>query len=339
MNLTDLLGKLATLAANKRQQGTAFERMMCTYLTTDPLFQDRFDKVFLLHDWPDLPSDLIDDGIDLVGIERDGGICAIQCKFYDRNQEVSKPKIDSFLSAASRKFFTSRLIIATTDKWNRNALRVLANQDPPVQRLGLSDLLDSPIDWSIFDPNYPEHLERFERRELLEHQRTAVADVRRGFQTSDRGKLIMACGTGKTFTSLRIAEELAGRGGHVLFLVPSIALLSQALREWTREARIPLQAMAVCSDAQVTKDNEDQHIFDLALPATTNPERLSSHLATAKARAEVDDRGEPMYVTLSTYQSLPIDFWFALPSGRAFSFKSLSYLQACSYMPSPTSLS
>ncbi len=115
---------------------------MCSYLTTDPLFQDRFDKVFLLHDWPDLPSDLIDDGIDLVGIDRDGGICAIQCKFYDRDQEVYKPKIDSFLSAASRKFFTSRLIIATTDRWNRNALRILANQDSPVQRLGLSDLID-----------------------------------------------------------------------------------------------------------------------------------------------------------------------------------------------------
>ena len=306
MNLTDLLDKLTRLSASSSQQGTAFERMMRTYLQTDPLFSDRFEKVFSWMEWPDRPTRERDTGIDLVGIERDGGVCAIQCKFIPAGQSVSKPAIDSFFSASSREPFTSRLIIATTDHWNTNATNTLKEQRPPVQRLGLSDLLESPIDWSKFDPTTPDRLLRLSARTLLPHQRAAIDDVKKGFREADRGKLIMACGTGKTFTSLRLAEEVAGHGGHVLFLVPSIALLSQALKEWTRESEIPLQCLAVCSDTEVTRDSEDSHTFDIALPATTKAERLGAHLETARQRAQAQGDHEPMYVTFSTYQSLRV---------------------------------
>uniref|UniRef100_UPI002618D723 restriction endonuclease n=1 Tax=Ferrimicrobium sp. TaxID=2926050 RepID=UPI002618D723 len=100
MNLTDLLDKLTRLSASFSQQGTAFERMMRTYLQTDPLYCDRFEKVFSWMEWPDRPTRERDTGIDLVGIERDGGVCAIQCKFIPAGQSVSKPAIDSFLSAS-----------------------------------------------------------------------------------------------------------------------------------------------------------------------------------------------------------------------------------------------
>ena len=308
MNLTDLLDKLTRLSASFSQQGTAFERMMRTYLQTDPLYSDRFEKVFSWMEWPDRPTKERDTGIDLVGIERDGGVCAIQCKFIPAGQSVSKPAIDSFLSASSREPFTSRLIIATTDHWNTNATNTLKDQRPPVQRLGLSDLLESPVDWSKFDPTIPDRLLRLSVRTLLPHQRAAIDDVKKGFREADRGKLIMACGTGKTFTSLRLAEEVVGRGGHVLFLVPSIALLSQALKEWTRESEIPLQCLAVCSDTEVTRtrDSEDSRTFDIAMPATTKPERLGAHLETARQRAQAQGDREPMYVTFSTYQSLRV---------------------------------
>ena len=308
MNLTDLLDKLTRLSASFSQQGTAFERMMRTYLQTDPLYSDRFEKVFSWMEWPDRPTKERDTGIDLVGIERDGGVCAIQCKFIPAGQSVSKPAIDSFLSASSREPFTSRLIIATTDHWNTNATNTLKDQRPPVQRLGLSDLLESPVDWSKFDPTIPDRLLRLSVRTLLPHQRAAIDDVKKGFREADRGKLIMACGTGKTFTSLRLAEEVVGRGGHVLFLVPSIALLSQALKEWTRESEIPLQCLAVCSDTEVTRtrDSEDSRTFDIAMPATTKPERLGVHLETARQRAQAQGDREPMYVTFSTYQSLRV---------------------------------
>ncbi|MCI2976338.1 MAG: DEAD/DEAH box helicase family protein, partial [Ferrimicrobium sp.] len=306
MNLTDLLEKLTRLSASTSQQGTAFERMMQTYLQTDPMFSQRFEKVFSWMEWPDRPDRERDTGIDLVGIEADGGVCAIQCKFIAAGRSVTKPAIDSFLSASSRAPFTSRLIIATTDHWNANATNTLKDQRPPVQRVGLSDLLESPIAWSKFDPMIPGRLLRISARSLMPHQRAAIDDVKQGFREADRGKLIMACGTGKTFTSLRLAEEVVGRGGHVLFLVPSIALLSQALKEWTRESEVPLQCLAVCSDNEVTRDSEDSYTFDIALPATTKPERLGAHLEIASQRARAQGDHEPMYVTFSTYQSLGV---------------------------------
>lgn len=107
MNLTGLLDKLTRLSANSSQQGTAFERMMRTYLQADPLYSDRFEKVFSWMEWPDRPTRECDTGIDLVGIKRDGGVCAIQCKFIPADQSVSKPAIDSLLPASSREPFTS----------------------------------------------------------------------------------------------------------------------------------------------------------------------------------------------------------------------------------------
>lgn len=308
MQLLELMNKLRLLSSSKREQGTAFEYMMATYLMTDPLFESRFEKVFLWRDWPDRPSELDpgDIGIDLVGVEREGGYCAIQCKFFEEHKTISKEDLDSFLSLSSKEIFTARLIISTSDRWGDNALKVISNQRPAVQRIGLSELINSPIDWVRFDPDNPDYLPRQNRKSPLPHQIDAIEAVKKGFEQNDRGKLIMACGTGKTFTSLKLAEDMAGPGGHVLFLVPSIALLSQALREWTTEATIPLQCMAVCSDTQVTKESEDMRVFDLALPATTDPVIISQHLFVARKRAKYDPRGEAMYVVFSTYQSLDI---------------------------------
>src|SRR6185312_1823327 len=99
----------------------------------------------------------------------------------------------------------------------------------------------------------------------------------------DRGKLIMACGTGKTFVALKVAETLAGKGGRVLFLVPSLALLSQALTEWTQEAATPLHSYAVCSDSDVGKKHgEDDFVMlshELQYPATTEAKHLAAEIA------------------------------------------------------------
>ena len=128
--------------------------------------------------------------------------------------------------------------------------------------------------------------------------------MRSGLAEADRGKLIMACGTGKTFTSLKIAEDLVGVGGRVLFMVPSLALMSQTVREWTNDTETPLRSFAVCSDAQVGKrrvSNDDAaeiEAHDLAFPATTNPERLV-------VKAAQDDP-ERMTVVFSTYQSIGV---------------------------------
>ncbi|KOR32196.1 damage-inducible protein, partial [Achromatium sp. WMS3] len=148
---------------------------------------------------------------------------------------------------------------------------------------------------------------------LREHQQSAVKKVVNGFKTVDRGKLIMACGTGKTFTSLKIAEQVAGSGKLVLFLVPSLALLSQTLTEWTQESAIPLHSFAVCSDADVGKkrhSNTDEMqvlTYELRYPATTDAAKLASAIANMQdSRSNKQQNNRHLIVIFATYHSLAV---------------------------------
>ena len=297
-----LFEKIRAHVATDLGRGLVFQRVMKAFLSEDPLFAERFKRVWQWHEWPGRPPGEPDTGIDLVAEERDGGVCAIQCKFYAPNTTISREDINSFLGASGRRPFTARLFVSTTERWGRNAEKVLADQLIPVQRIGIAELSASPFDWSRFDPTHPEQLHRHGPKALKLHQRTAIADVIDGFAGSDRGKLVMACGTGKTFTALRLAEQIVPAGGVVCFCVPSISLLSQSLRAWSADAERPLHALAVCSDTQVTKDEEDLHVYDLALPATTDPARIAEHFQLAKEAAAGEEN--PLFCVFSTYQSL-----------------------------------
>jgi predicted helicase len=193
---------------------------------------------------------------------------------------LQKSDIDSFFTASGKKIFGGRMIISTTNNWSRHAEEALEDQRTPVTVIYLSDLGNSQIDWNSI--NFGTDAARLKPKKVLrDHQKLAVKDVCEGFNNSDRGQLLMACGTGKTFTSLKIAECVAGAGGKVLFLVPSLALLSQALTEWTQESEIPLDSFAVCSDDDVGKkksrsdDSLSVHISELRYPATTKADQLA----------------------------------------------------------------
>jgi len=260
--------------------------------------------VFAWQDWPGRGGKH-DTGIDLVAVDRQtGGNVAIQCKFYAAGHNVSKPDIDSFLAASGTTGFTRRIIVSTGADWGPNAEAALAEQTIPVTRIGTGDLAASRVDWSQFTWSTPDVVATRGKKTARPHQRTAIDKVSAGLAERGRGKLIMACGTGKTFTSLRLAEEHVGAGGTVLFLVPSISLLSQTVREWASEANLPLQMLAVCSDAKATKRTgtaaEDISAVDLALPATTNLDLLTTRWAAAVA-----DTGS-MTVVFSTYQSIEV---------------------------------
>lgn len=296
-----LFEKIRSHVPTDQGRSQVFERLIKAFLSEDPLFAERFQNVYLWSEWPGRRGEH-DTGIDLVAEERGGGVCAVQCKFYGENQRIDRKDIDSFLVASARRPFTSRLFVSTTERWGRNAEKVLADQHVPVQRLGVAELEASPFDWSRFDPAHPDQLPRHRPKQVRPHQRAAIDDVRTGLEAAERGKLIMACGTGKTFTALRLAEEAVPAGGAVLFCVPSISLLSQSLRSWTADATRPLHCLAVCSDNQVTRDSEDSHVYDLALPATTDPEQIAAHLRLAAEQAH--DEEAPLLVVFSTYQSL-----------------------------------
>ncbi|MEV0695713.1 type ISP restriction/modification enzyme [Streptomyces sp. NPDC050388] len=309
----DVLKAIREGSTVNRDRGTRFEELMVQYLSTDPEWTEQFTRVWMWADWPGAEHDKRDTGIDLVAQDREtGGFCAIQCKFYEPQHTVRKEDIDSFFTASGKGAFTRRVIISTTDKWSDNAEAALDDQQIPVTRIGLAGIANSAVEWHLPAAGIDHEVQMTlrDKKTPRSHQKAAIDDVFAGFAKDDRGKLIMACGTGKTFTSLKIAERLqqerakAGQGEHttVLFLVPSIALLSQSLREWSYEAKVPLRAFAVCSDAQVGKqkaqgDDKDMSTHDLALPATTSPDRLMAQMASVEA-------APGLTVVFSTYQSI-----------------------------------
>jgi predicted helicase len=300
-----ILSQFRELSSDERGKGRLFERLIANYLVTDPQYYDLLEHVWLWEEWPDRKG--ADNGIDLVAREKaTGDYWAIQCKFFDPGYTIQKPDIDSFLSESGKQFatndgskqFSRRIVVSTTDKWNRNAENAIEGQTVPVSRISLSDLAESPIDWNQFSLTRPDLIRLQPKKVPRPHQEEAIAAVLDGFQSVDRGKLIMACGTGKTFTSLRLAESVVPEAGRILFLAPSISLVAQTLREWTAQAHNPIHAFVVCSDSKVGRDEEDLRTHDLAYPATTDSRKLAS---AAQALAQ----GRRI-VVFSTYQSIQV---------------------------------
>lgn len=305
MTFQELLNQLAEAARNNKDKGTQFEKLIANYLLTDPQYADRLEDVWLWSEWPD--RWITDVGIDLVARERaTGDYWAIQCKFFEQSHSLQKADIDSFFTASGKKFatkdgersFAHRIVVSTTDKWSKHAEDAMANQTIPVSRLWFKDLADSPIDWGQFSLSNIKDIKLKKVREARPHQTEAISAVLEGYAEADRGKLIMACGTGKTFTALRIMEHVVPKGGRALFLAPSISLVQQSLRDWTSDSVEPFHAFVVCSDTKVGRDEEDISTHDLAYPATTNAKKL-----VRAVRVQTQDRRT---VVFSTYQSIQV---------------------------------
>ena len=296
-----VLNYIRERATSEYRKGELFERLMLTYFSEDPDYKDQFSEVYLYKQWAAQWTDFDanDIGIDLVAKEHNGGYCAIQCKCYAEDTRISKPALDSFISASASELFTSRLIVDTGGEWGPNALRTIGPIKDKLRIIRYSDLESSPFDWPDLSLQDPEQLTYRQRRfHLKDHQKEALDAVINGFKASDRGKLIMACGTGKTFTALRIAEEIAGIAGSVLYLVPSISLLSQAMREWSEQRGIDHSYVGICSDTRAGQTSEDSSILQLKIPVTTDPSSISHTLQNPD--------GDKMTVVFCTYQSLPL---------------------------------
>ncbi len=303
--LLQLLQNFRDAAASEREKGTYFEELTVQYLRHEAAYAALYSDVWTYGAWAKQNGlDGKDAGIDLVAQTRGTGeLHAIQCKFYDEDYRLEKKDIDSFFTASGKKSFSHRIIISTTNHWTEHAEDALRDQQPPVSKIDLFDLENSQIDWAQFHPKQAPVLKA--KKHLREHQESALSAVRAGLHEHERGKLIMACGTGKTFTSLKIAEAVGGAGKRVLFLVPSLSLLSQSLSEWTQEASVALDCFAVCSDSDVgkkrKKDDDVVQTFthELRYPASTNASAL------ANAMHKRFDRNR-MTVVFSTYHSIAV---------------------------------
>ncbi len=303
--LSALLHTFRSASVTEREKGTYFEELICAYLRNEATYRDLYDKVWTYADWAkEQGLSGKDAGIDLVArTQGTGEYHAIQCKLYAEDYKVQKKDIDSFFTASGKAPFSHRVIVTTTNNWSEHAEDALQGQQPPVSKIDLQALEDSQVDWAKYQPNQAVVLKA--RKQLRDHQQTALNAVVAGLKDAERGKLIMACGTGKTFTSLKIAEQQAGKGKRVLFLVPSLSLLSQTLTEWTQESATLLHSFAVCSDSDVGKkrkaEDDAVQVFthELRYPATTKADRLASEMLKCHD-------AEHMSVVFSTYHSIDV---------------------------------
>lgn len=312
----EILERYRKLSRSESDKGTRFEILMKRFILTYPIYTGKFSDVWLWNEFP-FRQDFggKDIGIDLVAKTLEGEYWAIQCKCYAESTRIDKPAVDSFLSASGKGFwdelgefkhFDQRLWIATTNNWNKEAEISIRNQQPQVARINLLDLQSAPVDWEKLDEGLLGTAASIDRLSPMDHQRKAIAASSEHFAVSDRGKLIMACGTGKTATSLWIAEKETNGKGLILFLVPSIALLSQSLLAWSSQSQKPIEAVCICSDASASKgtaknQNDENQNIDLALPATTDVNRVAERL-----RMAINKSREGMVVVFSTYQSIDV---------------------------------
>ena len=313
MKFDEIIHKFRAESFTQRDKGTQFERLMRSWLLSDPRYSNLTD-VWLWEDFPcrrDFGGS--DTGIDLVARTDTGQYWAIQCKCYKEDAVIDKPAVDSFLATSSRTFtdvdtlqttsFSQRLWISTTNHWGRNAEESIQNQHPPVNRVGLVDLQISPVDWKLLLDGLTGKSALVEGKKPMHHQLNAISEADKYFSNHDRGKLIMACGTGKTYTALKIAEQMLPDKGLVLFLVPSISLLGQSLNAWCADATKPIKAICICSDARASRkikkdfDDTNDSVVDLAVPATTNPKSIAKQLELYRLH-------DGLTVVFSTYQSI-----------------------------------
>lgn len=318
MTFHDILARYRAISFSERDKGDRFERLMQAFLQTVPWYEGKFRHVWLWREFPHKENlGGKDTGIDLVAQTVEGDFWAIQCKCYDEKARIDKPAVDSFLATSSKRFvddehqttsFALRLWISTTNNWGGEAENAIRHQEPPVQRISLADLENAPVDWTALDRGISGAGARQGKKSPRPHQEKAIAAFHEHFQSGDRGKLIMACGTGKTFTSLKIAEKETGGKGLVLFLAPSIALVGQTLREWTAESSVPIFPICICSDPEVSKsrkknddDTDGYSVTDLAFPASTRVTDIVRQFRLAEKF-----HGDGLVVMFSTYQSIEV---------------------------------
>jgi len=313
VTIHSILNEFRKRSTSLKETGDKFERLMKAYLQTDPKYCNLIKQIWLWSEFPFKSSfGSSDIGIDLVALTDSGEYWAVQCKCYQEETSISKDEVDSFLATSGKTFqdkelkpvkFSHRMWISTTNKWSANAVETLRGQNPPVNRLNLSDLESAPVDWDELKKGMFGTKASVPKNKPRPHQLDAIKKVCEYFETKERGKLIMACGTGKTFTSLKIAETITKGKGLVLFLVPSISLLAQILDEWTAQAENEIRSICVCSDPKVSSKTEVDYdlingdTLNLPLPATTDIKDIAKQLVNQSGR-------KGLSVVFSTYQSI-----------------------------------
>lgn len=306
----ELVNQIDNYITNQRDRGTAFEKLAVAYLKNEPAFKNKYSDVWMLNEVPaEYNISKQDTGVDIVAKDRiTGKLTAVQAKYY--KGKVGKDTINSFIAESSKDYYADGMIISSTDDWNKNAKKATEELSKDISIIGLSQLQNANFDWQLFDFDSQDKNLGRKPKELRDYQKEAIEKSLAYFKENTRGKLVMAPGTGKTFTSLKIAEALMNETGksnfNILYLVPSIQLLSQTLFNWNADKSddISMVSFSVVSDKKATKKKtgeDDLSAKDVGFPATTNVDELMVNYANVQNQSEKN-----MTVVFSTYQSIDV---------------------------------
>lgn len=305
----ELVNQIDENIEQQRDRGTAFEKLAVAYLENEPAFKNKYSDVWMLNEVPEeYHISKQDTGVDIVARDRaTGKLTAVQAKYY--RSKINKKNIDSFLAEVGKDYYSDGIIVTSTNDWNKNAKNATEYLTKEISVVGLSQLQNANFDWQLFDFNSRNNL-TMKPKKLRDYQKEAIKKSLDYFKTNRRGKLVMAPGTGKTFTSLKIAEALfnekGGNNYNVLYLVPSIQLLSQTLFNWNSDKsnEIEMVSFSVVSDKKATKKKQgedDLSARDVGFPATTNVNELMANYNSIR-----ETSSKTMTVVFSTYQSIDV---------------------------------
>ena len=305
---------------SNQDKGKRFELLILHYLKAHPSWNEMFSDVKLwvnrneIEGWDDNVTGTLghgDIGVDIVAKfaqseEGESDWMAIQCKFSsDDSKTLPKKQVESFLNESR---FARQRILATIKTPSSNVMKQLMQDDKPVTVLDLDMLRQAKFYWATLEERIEKTRYTGKPYEILDHQKEAIDSVIDHCYTNgnQRAQIHLPCGSGKTFTALKLAEKVAGIRSRkdepvrVLYLMPSISLLAQNMREWSeqRQGRMRHRYIGVCSDRTSGKHREDEFgtLSELQGEVTTNPDKIV-------ARMKHKYRDTHLLVVFSTYQS------------------------------------
>ncbi len=231
-----------------------------------------------------------DNGVDGIIITNDEKVIAYQVKFRSDNTYANYSELSTFWAESEycdgRCIFSNSFELPKQAGKKKNQFTILLNTLLELEEDFFFQLYNfftksTSIEFTKFKP--------------LPHQDTIIKNTISGFLSADRGKIIAACGTGKTLTSLWIHEAIKSKA--TLFIVPSLALIKQTMNQWVRHSNIDFHFICVCSDMTMVDDVDDEIIIEktssLSFPVTTDPKDIKNFLLSDGNK-----------VVFSTYHSL-----------------------------------
>ena len=285
---------IQSFSKDEKKKGKQFEHFIKDFLKDDRHGISKIKKVWSFKDAPINWG--ADTGTDLIFEDYDQKYWAVQAKKYDPENSVTKEDINSFISDSNRPIIHKRLLIISTNKIANNGLKTINAQEKEVKIFRLQNFEDMG---DIFPEKLSDliTLKPYNIPKPKPHQTEAIEDVLREFKVDNKGQLIMACGTGKTFTCFWIHQRLKSK--KTLVLLPSLNLMSQMLKEWIFANGSSFRSLCVCSDSSTIEGIQEDEIIiektDLPYAVTSDINEIKSFLSRKEST-----------VVFSTYQSSPL---------------------------------